>query len=391
MAISPNKIRVCAFSYYFPPHFSGAGLQTLTLAKELSKQGVQYFFVTVDNTGLPRYDSHQGFDIYRIAEGPKKHGEFLLWWNLYRTLRRLRHRFDIIHASGSTYRNSAVGIIGKALGKKSLTLVSMAHNDLYDIGRTRVGIVHKYLLGYVDRYVSLSSQITDELKELPLDHKKAVEIPQGVNTERFCIADAPERARLRRELSLPERPIALYTGVFDSRKNVEWLVHTWIKHCEKFRDWCLLLVGPTSRDQRDAGLRERLIAAVQAAHLEKDILFRDFSAVPENYYRCADLFVLPSRNEGLPNVVLEAMSCGLPCVVTRVSGATDLVEPGISGMLFDVNDDRTFIDAMSPLIDNRERRTEIGQRASVKIHDRLSSKKSAERYLQLYQTMLGET
>jgi glycosyltransferase involved in cell wall biosynthesis len=390
MTIAPSNIKVCAFSYYFPPHFSGAGLQTLTLAKELSKQGIQYFFVTVDNTGLARHDRYEGFDVYRISEGPKKHGEFLLWWNLFRILRKLRHKFDIIHASGSTYRNSAVGVIGRALGKKSLTLVSIAHNDLYDIGRTRVGIAHKYLLGYVDRYVSLSSQITDELKVLPLDNKKAVEIPQGVNTERFRIADAQEQAALRCELNLPERPIALYTGVFDSRKNVEWLVHTWIKHTDKFSDWCLLLVGPTSRDKRDADLRERLIAVVRGAGLEREILFRDFSPVPEKYYRCADLFILPSRNEGLPNVVLEAMSCGLPSVVSRVSGAIDIIEHGISGMLFNVDDERTFVDAVKPLMADRQRRTGMGRRASAAIHERLSSKKSAERYLQLYRSMLSD-
>jgi glycosyltransferase involved in cell wall biosynthesis len=391
MAIAPNKIRVCAFSYYFPPHFSGAGLQTLTLAKELSNQGVQYFFVTVDSSGLPRYERYEGFDIYRIADGPKKHGEFAMWWNLYRILRTFRSRFDIIHASGSTYRNSAVGLIGKALGKKSLTLVSMAQNDLYDIGRSRAGIVHKYLLGHVDRYVSLSSQITDEIKSLPLDPSKAVEIPQGVDTERFRMAEAQEQAFLRKELKLPERPIALYTGVFDSRKNVEWLVNAWIRHRDKFRGWCLLLVGPTSRDERDTGLRERMMALVRHAQLENAILFHDFSPVPENYFRCADLFILPSHNEGLPNVVLEAMSCGLPCVVTRVSGVTDLIEHGASGMLFDVNDEQTFVDALAPLIDSRERRTAMGKRARAKIEDRLSSKMSADRYLELYQSMLGET
>ena len=387
--VAPEKIRVCAFSYYFPPHFSGAGLQTLTLAKELSKQGVQYLFVTVDDSGLPRYERYQGFDIYRIADGPKKHGEFLLWWNLYRTLRGLKDRFDIIHASGSTYRNSAVGIIGRMLRKKSLTLVSMAHNDLYNIGRSRVGVVQKYLLSYVDRYVSLSSQITEELKSLPLDRAKAVEIPQGVNTERFRIADPQEQARLRKELKLPERPIALYTGVFDSRKNVEWLVNTWMRHCEKFPGWCLLLVGPTSRDQRDAGLRERLISLVRQAQLENDILFRDFSPVPENYYRCADLFILPSHNEGLPNVVLEAMSCGLPCVVTRISGTTDLIDHNVSGMLFAVNDEASFLQAILPLMHSRELRRKIGSAASAGIRQSLSSKKSAERYLRLYQSMLA--
>jgi glycosyltransferase involved in cell wall biosynthesis len=388
MTIAPEQIRICAFSYYFPPHFSGAGLQTLTLAKELSKQGVQYFFVTVDNTGLPRHDRHEGFDVYRIVDGPKRHGEFVLWWNLFRTLHSLRQRFDIIHASGSTYKNSAVGIIGKMLGKNSLTLVSMAHNDLYPIGRTRVGRAQKVLLGFVDRYVSLSQQISEEIKSLPLDPTKAVEIPQGVDTERFSPVEAAVRSSLRKQLGLPERPIALFAGVFDSRKNVEWLVHTWVKYREHFFGWCLLLVGPTSRDQREVGLREKLQRLVHHEGLEADILFRDFSTTPEDYYRTADLFILPSLNEGLPNVVLEAMSCGLPCVVTRISGTTDIIDHGSSGMLFDVNDESSFIDAMTPLLGNADRRARLGSHASAEIHSRLSSKKSAERYLRLYQSML---
>ena len=388
--MTPNNIRVCAFSYYFPPHFSGAGLQTLTLAHELSKQGVQFFFVTVDNTGLTKRDTYQGFDVYRIADGPKKHGEFVLWWNLWRALRPLRDRFDIIHASGSTYRNSGVGIVGKALGKKSLTVVSMAHNDLFHIGRDRIGRLQSFLLGRVDRYVSLSRQITDEIRALPLDFAKAVEISQGVNSDRFRPADAAEQSRLRQELNLPERPIALYTGVFDSRKNVEWLVQVWLAQRDRFPGWCLVLVGPTSRDRRDAGLRERLMALVREQNLDGDILFRDFSPTPENYYRCADIFILPSHNEGLPNVVLEAMSCALPCVVTRISGTTDLIRHEDSGMLFTVDDVPSFLDAMEPLIHSRELRRRMGGKAAEEIQARLSSKKSAERYLNLYQSMLAE-
>jgi len=388
--MTPKNIRVCAFSYYFPPHFSGAGLQTLTLASELSKQGVQFFFVTVDNTGLPKHDTYQGFDVYRITDGPKKHGEFVLWWNLWRTLRPLRNRFDIIHASGSTYRNSGVGMVSKALGKKSLTVVSMANNDLFHIGRDRIGKVQAFLLGRVDRYVSLSRQITDEIRALPLDFAKAVEISQGVNSDRFCPADAAKQACLRRELRLPERPLVLYTGVFDSRKNVEWLVNVWLSQREMFRGWCLVLLGPSSRDQRDAKLRERLMTLVRERGLENDILFRDFSPTPEDYYRCADLFVLPSHNEGLPNAVLEAMSCGLPCVVTRVSGTTDLIEHEDTGMLFTVNDVSSFLQAIGPLIQDRELRRRMGGKAAQEIQMRLSSKKSAERYLKLYQSMLAE-
>ena len=389
MPIASEQIRVCAFSYYFPPHFSGAGLYALSLAKALAKQDVQFFFVSVDNSNLARKDRHEGFDVYRIADGPRKHGEFILWWNLWRTMYSLRDRFDIIHALGSTYRNSAVGPIGRLLGKKSLTTVSMAQNDLYNIGRTLPGRLQGHLLGYVDRYVSLSRQITDEIRQLPLDSGRAVEIPQGVNPERFFPAEAIEKNALRRQLGVPDGPLALYVGVFDSRKNVEWLVRTWAKRREMFSGWRLLLVGPASRDQRDAGLRPVLQEFVNQQGLQDRILFHDFSPRIEDYYRCAEIFILPSHNEGMPNAVVEAMSCGMPCAVTKISGTTDLITHGESGMLFEVNDEESFAAALRPLVLDRAVRERIGQRAAAIIREKYSFDQVADRYLSLYRQMLN--
>ena len=386
--MTTEKIRVCAFTYYFPPHFSGAGLYALSLAKELASRGVQLFFITVDNTNLPRVDRQQGFDVYRIADGPRKHGELILWWNLWRKLFSKRHRFDIIHAFGSTYRNSAVGPIARSLGKRSLTTVSMAQNDLYQIGRSAAGRVQARLLSCVDRYVSLSHQITEEIRQLPLDGRKAVEIPQGVDTHRFHPADAGEKNDLRNRLGLPMGPMALYVGVLDSRKNVEWLVKTWARQRTIVSGWRLVLVGPSSRDRRDSGLRDALKDFVTKERLEGEILFREFSPSIEDYYRAANIFILPSRNEGMPNVVLEAMASGLPCVVTKISGVTDLIAHQDSGMLFDLNYEDSFLSAIKPLVAESAVRERIGARAAATIRERFSVTKVADRYLNLYQEIL---
>ncbi len=365
-------------------------MYAITLAEAFKKKGVQFIFVTVDNSALPREERYEGFEVYRIADGPKWHGEFILWWNLWRLLRSLRHRFDIIHAFGSTYRNSAIGLVGKILGKKSLTTVSMAHNDLHLIGRSVAGSIQSYLLGHVDRYVSLSREITEEIKLLPLDSTRAIEIPQGVNTNRFRPVNDDEKLHLRKQLNLPDGPLALYAGVFDSRKNVKWLVETWEKSLEMFGGCRLLLVGPTSRDKRDAGLRRQLECFVRERRLEGRILFRDFAPRIEDYYRAADIFVLPSYNEGMPNVVVEAMGCGLPCVVTRISGTTDLITHGESGMLFEVNNEQRFNTAMGLLISDVQLRSQIGHRAAQLIRERFAVEKVASRYLELYQEMLIE-
>ncbi len=385
-----SPIRVCAFSHYFPPHFSGAGLYAITLAKEFAKKGVQFIFVTVDNSGLPRLDEYQGFEVHRVAEGQMKHGEFTLWWNLGNALYSLRDRFDIIHAFGSTYRNSAIGPISKFLGKKSLTTVSMANNDLYPIAMgTTAGRLQRRFLSYVDRYVSLSHQITDEIKTLPLDFTKAAEIPQGVDTSRFYPADANQRAELRQRLELPQGPLAIYVGVLDSRKNVKWLVETWLKNSEAFAPWRLLLVGPTSRDACDADLREQLQSLAQDQDGRDRIVLRDFNPRVEDYYRAADLFVLPSQNEGMPNVVVEAMACGLPCVVTAISGTTDLIKHGDTGMLFTVNSEQTFVEAMRALMQSAEQRAQVGARARILMEQRFSTEHVCRVYLDLYRSMLN--
>jgi len=85
------------------------------------------------------------------------------------------------------------------------------------------------------------------------------------------------------------------------------------------------------------------------------------------------------------------MSCGLPCVVTRISGTTDIITHNLSGMLFTVNDEASFIDAITPLLRDRGQRKRMGDIATEEIQKRLSSEKSAERYLRLYQSMLEAT
>ena len=385
----PPNIRVCAFTHFFHPHFTGAGLYALTLAKEFSKRGVEFIFVTVDNSGLPREDEFEGFKVYRISDGPKKHGEFVLWWNLWRVLWSLKDRFDIIHAFGSTYRNSAVGLIGKTLNKKVLTTVSMAHNDLHPMTMGGVsGRLQTFFLRFVDRYISLSRDITEEIRGLPLDFHKAREIPQGVDTRRFTPATGEEKLALRDRLRLPNGPLALYVGVMDGRKNVKWLVETWAKNRILFSGWRLLLVGPASRDEPEAGLREALRVYARVQGLSEIILFRDFTPKIEDYFRAADLFILPSVNEGMPNALVEAMGCGIPSLVTRISGTADLVTDGVSGKLFEVSDEDGFIAGMKILISDDSVRARLGNAARSLVEKRLSTEHVSARYFTLYNELL---
>ena len=81
-----------------------------------------------------------------------------------------------------------------------------------------------------------------------------------------------------------------------------------------------------------------------------------------NIYQAADLLVLPSTSEGMPNVILEAMSSGLPVVATRIPGSEELVRDGESGMLVEKEDVDGLADAIEKLVSQPRLRWEMGQK-----------------------------
>ena len=82
-----------------------------------------------------------------------------------------------------------------------------------------------------------------------------------------------------------------------------------------------------------------------------DIIFTGKVDDVYNYLQLSNIFVLPSKSEGLPNCLLEAMSCGLACIGSDVVGISDLIEHGYNGLLFDLDENgNTLTDSLNLLI-----------------------------------------
>lgn len=105
------------------------------------------------------------------------------------------------------------------------------------------------------------------------------------------------------------------------------------------------------------------LQAAQMNLLPEVVEFRGAIADMASVYREADLFVLTSDWEGTPNVVLEAMSCGLPVVATRAGGMAEIIQPGETGDLADVGDEKQMISIMLNLVNNLEQRMYLGSNA----------------------------
>jgi glycosyltransferase involved in cell wall biosynthesis len=109
-----------------------------------------------------------------------------------------------------------------------------------------------------------------------------------------------------------------------------------------------------------------------------------FSALKQS-----DIFCLLSRNEGFSNAVLEAMACGLPCVVTDVGGNREAISEGQTGFLVPSEDAEAAAARILTLIENPECAKQMGQRGRATVQEKFTTDAMVTRLVSLYHGLLG--
>jgi phosphatidylinositol alpha-1,6-mannosyltransferase len=385
---SRRPLRILMYTAYLAPEYSGASLQALTLAAALRRRGHHVEFVTNRWPGLPGRAVIDGFGVRRLEPGRlRKHREFRLWFHLTRYVWARRNDFDILHSHGAYYTHAFIGPLARLLGLRSIVKASLAHDDLVDLPRRFSGTVHRRMLRMVDAYVGTSQDLVDEFRAGGFEDGKIHQLPNGVDVQRFRPVPPSHRIALRATLGLPAaRPIALYVGVLDRRKNIRWLAEQWVDHGAFGTGAMLVAVGPQGRDDAGGALRAQLAALADAHPLW--FTLHDFDADVTLYYQCADVLVLPSHKEGMPNVVLEAMASGLPCVAARASGSRELVVDGETGCLYEPDDADSLARAVGRCLGADGRG--MGAEARRIAQERYAIDRIAERYEALYAGIVPE-
>jgi N-acetylgalactosamine-N,N'-diacetylbacillosaminyl-diphospho-undecaprenol 4-alpha-N-acetylgalactosaminyltransferase len=124
---------------------------------------------------------------------------------------------------------------------------------------------------------------------------------------------------------------------------------------------------------------------------------------PEEYLKKSEIFILPSRAEGMSNALLEAMCIGLSCIATNISGNTELISEDSrktilmgefaiekNGILINTDDIEGLSKAILFLIQSRKEREDIGRRSQEFVRKNYSIDLVADRYIALYQSILGK-
>ena len=195
--------------------------------------------------------------------------------------------------------------------------------------------------------VTISNYSLEKIKQFyKVDEAKVRIVPNGVDVEKF--QPFADREAARRQFGLGDEPCVLFVGSLIPRKGLPFLVEAAKKIVKEKSETKFLIVG-------EGPLRNQLDNSLKAANLAGNFKFlgnlKD-DKLPA-VYNCADVFALPSIQEGQGIVLLEAQACAKPIVAFNIGGVNEAVRNGETGLLVKLGSTDEFADALLKLISDK--------------------------------------
>jgi starch synthase (maltosyl-transferring) len=205
-------------------------------------------------------------------------------------------------------------------------------------------------------------------------------IPNGIDLDRLGHPSPLDRPSLGLD---PDAVVALFAGRIERQKDLPTLLDAARVVARSRPTFRLLLAG-------EGPDRPALMALTAAdPDLSRAVHWLGFRADLPRLMATADILVLPSLWEGMPNVVLEAMSIGLPVVATDVEGSRDLVLPGQTGWLVPPADPTALAIALLDAHDRPDLRNHYGRTARARVRTEFSLDKMVASYESRWASLLG--
>ncbi|MCK5595357.1 glycosyltransferase family 4 protein [bacterium] len=233
--------------------------------------------------------------------------------------------------------------------------------------------------------------ITDFTRKYLIDNykipaEKVELIYQGTEVDRFTSSDKNKAEAFRRyPLCDTASPVLGSVGSFEERKGQVILLNAVAKLAAgSIPNIHLILVG-------DGPDEEMLKAKVKTLNIEKNVTFFPFTNEPNYIFERIDILALPSLyKEGLPNVLLEAMSMGLPVISSKLAGVPEVVFNGKTGYMTKPGDQNELVDAIVKLSLNKDAYLGMGKNARKLMEKKFDKRVQFNEFLKFFHKITGK-
>jgi glycosyltransferase involved in cell wall biosynthesis len=286
--------------------------------------------------------------------------DFKALWRLFSYFRQ--QNFDVVHSF--TPKAGLLSMVAARFAK----VPNRLHTFTGQVWATRRG-AGRFFFKSIDYFmVKLASEIlVDSFSQRDFLFSESVLRPgqgtvlghgsiSGVDIEKFKISPAV-RSRVRTDLGITDDCLVfLYLGRLNRDKGILDLAEAYRLFRLAGGEGVLLIVGPDEADLKSS------ILAISGCFAEQ-VSFVGRTKVPQDYMAAADVFCLPSYREGFGSVIIEAASCGIPAIGSRIYGITDAVVSNDTGLLHEPRNAEQLSACMQKLARDEELRTAMGVKA----------------------------
>jgi glycosyltransferase involved in cell wall biosynthesis len=331
----------------------GAEASAHRLARRLIERGHNIEIITGRPGGTPCRETVDGVPLRRLFTfGAQRGGWRLAPYSymplLAEQLIRRRGEHDIVHVHQAFHPAFAATVVRRRARGRPVVVKVATSGEFGDLHQMRTGTptlprgssrMLETILRSADAFVAVSSAVADELAAAGVPSRRIARIPNGLPLPEPPSRSA--RAEARRSLGIADgEPLVLYVGRSGRQKGSDLLVAAWRE-----------LEGET------AAAPSARLCLLGDGFLGDRAFMNEVAAMPgvmvpgkvhdvDRYLRAADLFVLPSRGEGLSNALLEAMAHGVPSLVSDLAANRDLVIEGQTGFTVPAGDQAALAAAL---------------------------------------------
>jgi len=322
----------------------------------------------------------QSDDLIRI-EVRGRHTLLHIFPRLLAILTRERGNYSIIHCATFDYLSGLAVLIGKILRRPVVLRVATEYDvrQYADARDWKSRLFFRFLRGAATM-IAPSDAIRNELLSAGFSDQKIFVLPNGVDVERFRPATPTEQSEAKKALNLTPDTLVIGTVArLVRRKGIEVLLQAF-KTISQNHPTHLLVIG-------DGPLGDELRALASDLGIDRSVSWFGARRDPEIWLRAMDVFVFPSRLEGIPNAVLEAMATGLPIVATAIGGVVDLIQDRMTGIVIPPDDPDALAAALDQQLNDAALRADLGLRARVRAVGAFSLSGSISRVIDLYRAL----
>ena len=381
-----SLILVCSS---YPPVLGGSEVEAQRVSAALRRRG---YDVTVLCAGGPPMPAQHlwtdpcGVPVRIMAHRPPGAlRDFLFAAGVAWTLWQQRRNYQLVYflmqglhlAAGlPVARVLRKPIVMKVSGSSIITLMRQSLTGRLEL---------RWLQQWAWRVMVLNSGMEQEAFAAGFHKDQLCWMPNPVDTAEFAPLAPAGRYTLRKEFGIPAgAPIVVFVGRLAPEKELPSLVGAFARASEQIPDARLMLVG-------DGPERGALIEASRRRALGDRVHFagRESPARVLCWLQLADVFALVSSNEGLSCSLVEAMSVGLPSVVSAIPANVQLIDDGVHGLHAPVCDEEALAAALMKLLRDPELRARMGQAARKRVLENYSVDKVSDRYEELFEGAMG--